>query len=210
MNSMQSIRVREAVLSDVTPMVKVMVDSFLAAHHGQVPEALWQWRKQQWTYLVAAQGWESTIRRIDEAKHDAASRSQECVFVAEDSSGNILGLGMAQPTSSASTAEVGALYVHTECQRQGIGGQLLAALAAHLQSCGVTSLQIGTLTTNAPARRFYETLGGQSVEERDIEDGGAVRYTLREVVYRWPNLERLVMNAWQQDQPKKEKAPVKE
>ncbi len=168
-------------------MAQVMVDSFLTAHRGQIPEALWKWRQQEWTYAVSAQGWERSLRRIAEA-----SSPQECVYVAESPSGEIIGLAMAQPTAmeaAASTAEVCALYVHTYYQRQGMGRRVLAAIATHLQSQGITALHIGTLKTNAPARRFYETLGGQVLEERDIEDGG---YSLREVVYRWSDLRRLV------------------
>jgi ribosomal protein S18 acetylase RimI-like enzyme len=183
-------QVREAILSDVTPMAQVMVDSFLVAHRGQVPEALWKWRQQEWTYAVSAQGWERIMRRIGEA-----NCPQECVYVAEGRSGEVLGLAMAQPAvmeAAASTAEVCALYVHTHYQRQGVGRRLLAALATHLQSQGITALHIGTLKTNAPARCFYEALGGQLVEERDIEDGG---YILREVVYHWPDLGQLVLRA---------------
>lgn len=183
-------QVREALLSDVMPMAQVMVDSFLVAHRGQIPEALWKWRQQEWTYAVSAQGLERILRRIGEA-----NGPQECVYVAEGQLGEILGLVMAQPAApeaAASTAEVCALYVRTDSQRQGVGSRLLAAIATHLQSRGVRVLHIGTLKTNAPARRFYEALGGQFLEERDIEDGG---HLLREVVYRWPDLESLVLRA---------------
>jgi ribosomal protein S18 acetylase RimI-like enzyme len=184
------VHVREATLSDAPSMARVMVDSFLTAHRGQIPEALWKWRQQEWSYAVSAQGWERILHRIAEA-----SSPQECVYVAESPSGEILGLAMAQPAvteAQASTAEVCALYVHIHYQRQGMGRRLLAAIAAHLQSQGITGLYIGTLKTNAPARRFYEALGGQVLEERDIEDGG---YSLREVVYRWSDLRQLVAHS---------------
>jgi len=167
-----------------------MVDSFLNAHRGQIPEALWQWRQQEWTYAVSAQGWERTLRRIAEA-----SSRQECVYVAQSLSGEILGLVMAQPAGremQASTAEVCALYVHTQYQGQGVGRGLLGAIAAHLQGQGITALHIGTLQANTPARRFYEALGGQVLEERDIEDNG---YILREVAYRWSDISPLVMHS---------------
>src|ERR1051326_7864566 len=104
--------IREATLSDVPSMAQVMVDSFLTAHRGQIPEALWKWRQQEWTYAVSAQGWERTLRHIAEASHP-----QECVYVAESPSGEILGLAMAQPAvteAQDSTAEVCVLYVHTQ------------------------------------------------------------------------------------------------
>ena len=49
-------KIREADLSDVAPMAQVMVDTFLVAHRDQIPDAVWQWRRQNWTYAVSAQG----------------------------------------------------------------------------------------------------------------------------------------------------------
>jgi ribosomal protein S18 acetylase RimI-like enzyme len=85
--------------------------------------------------------------------------------------------------------EVCAVYVHPRCQRQGVGRRLVVAVAAHLAQRGVTTLQIGALMSNAPARRFYEKLGGQVVAEREVEDAG---FRLPEVVYGWPDIGALV------------------
>jgi ribosomal protein S18 acetylase RimI-like enzyme len=85
--------------------------------------------------------------------------------------------------------EVCALYVHPRCQRQGLGRRLVVAIAAHLAQRGITTLHIGTLKSNTPARRFNEKLGGQVVAEREVEDAG---FRLPEVVYGWPDIGTLV------------------
>ena len=38
-------------------MGRVMVDSFLSAHRGQMPDAAWQQRVDEWTPEVSARGW---------------------------------------------------------------------------------------------------------------------------------------------------------
>jgi hypothetical protein len=38
-----------AVIEDAPAMGRVMVDSFLPAHRGQMPDAAWQQRVDEWT-----------------------------------------------------------------------------------------------------------------------------------------------------------------
>jgi hypothetical protein len=42
-----------AVLEDAPAMGRVMVDSFLSAHRGQMPDAAWQQRVDEWTPEVS-------------------------------------------------------------------------------------------------------------------------------------------------------------
>lgn len=175
--------IREANQSDAVGMGRVLVDTFMAAHRGQIPEEDWEARKQNWTHEVSAKGWEQTLRNI------ANSASfQECIYVAEGAEGDIIGVSMAYIEASDRAAEVCALYVHPDCQGQGVGRGLLQAIAARLKENNITTLRIGVLETNAPARRFYEAMGGQVILKRDIEEAG---HTLRGVVYGWESLESL-------------------
>jgi hypothetical protein len=48
------------------------------------------------------------------------------------------------------------------------------------------------LEANAPARRFYETLGGALVRDQPIEIGGVI---FTEVAYGWPDLDVLLKAA---------------
>lgn len=182
-------RVRAAHLSDVSAMAHVMVDTFLSAHRDHIPEEVWKWRQQFWTYGVSARGWERTLQNIAEGNNPA-----ECVYVAEQEPGEIVGVAGGHPAASVPidrTGEIYALYVHLDYQRRGVGHQLIGAVADHFAQQGIAALQIGTLKTNAPARRFYEALGGRVVGERDIEEAG---FQLREVIYGWSDLTTLAAN----------------
>ncbi|HLK60062.1 MAG TPA: GNAT family N-acetyltransferase [Chthonomonadaceae bacterium] len=180
-------RVRQANLSDVAAMARVGVDSFLAAHKGQIPEPVYQWRKEQWTYAESAQGWERLLHEIADGTNPYA-----CVYVAEGESAEIIGLGMAELAASDATGTIGevyVLYVHPAYQRQGAGRRLVEAIARHLSERGITRLHIKVLKANTPARRFYEALGGQVIGECEVEEEGIL---LPEVVYGWSDIGVLV------------------
>ena len=61
-----------------------------------------------------------------------------------------------------------------EYHRQGIGRQLTISVVKRLVDQDMDSLLIRVLRENAPARRFYEALGGQLVLEEQFEERGAV------------------------------------
>jgi ribosomal protein S18 acetylase RimI-like enzyme len=86
------------------------------------------------------------------------------------------------------TGEVYALYVHMSHQQQGLGRRLVQAVAAHLAEPGIAMLQIACLAANAPARRFYEAIGGRLVGERLFDEEGVM---LPEVVYEWADIQLL-------------------
>jgi ribosomal protein S18 acetylase RimI-like enzyme len=176
--------VREARLADAAAMGRVTVDTFLAAHRGQIPEAVWERRRKDWTHDVSARAWERALRQIADG-----TSPQECVYVAESETGEIIGVAMAGVDADLATAEVYSLYVHPRHQSQGVGRRLLAAVAAHVARHGITRMTIAVLEANAPARRFYEALGGQVVGERPLEEAG---FRLPEVVYVWPDVRTLV------------------
>lgn len=66
--------------------------------------------------------------------------------------------------------ELGALHVRRKHQHQGIGRQLLAAVATKLSQQGCHSLLLWTLEQNL-SRGLYERLGGQCIARRTIELG---------------------------------------
>ena len=188
--------IREANPSDIEPMARMMVDSFLAAHRGQIPDEVWEWRQKYWTPEVSAHGWERIMRDIANGTTPYA-----CVYVAEGEDAEILGLAMGTPAggqhNTGGTGEICALYVHPDHQRHGIGHQLVASTAAHLAHKGMTKLQIGALKANLPACKFYEALGGQPVAEREVEDAG---FLLPEVVYGWSDIATLLASGSSQRQ----------
>jgi ribosomal protein S18 acetylase RimI-like enzyme len=178
--------IRVARQEDAAAMARVMVDTYLAAHRDQVPAEVWAKRAQEWTYDVSEQGWARTLRAIA-----ADVNPQECVYVAE-AGGELVGLSMGGPAKTdgfPQTGEVYALYVQASQQWRGLGRRLVQAVAAHLAQHGMTALQIGCLAANAPARRFYEALGGRLVDERLFDEEGVL---LPEVVYEWAAIETLL------------------
>lgn len=78
-------------------------------------------------------------------------------------------------------AQIWAIYVLPEWQRQGVGTRLWRAAldrARHLES---PELALWVLSENTPARRFYEQQGAHAAGERDFPVGGG---SVAEVCYR--------------------------
>src|SRR5215218_4082829 len=57
-------------------------------------------------------------------------------------------------------SEVSALYLLDIAKRRGVGRALFQAELTALAGRGFTSTGLWVLTGNAPARRFYEAMGG--------------------------------------------------
>ena len=182
----QGVTVRPATLDDVAEMSRVFVDTFHAAHRGQIPEALVLER----TYETSAAGWRRTLE-----EHAASDRPRECVLVAADRAGRIVGLAMGGPArpwpaddsiqARRPTGECYLLYVDVARQHGGVGRALLTGVATFLGSHGQRRMLVAVLAVNEPARMFYESVGGVLLGERDFYDSGV---RLDEVVYVWEDV----------------------
>ena len=86
-------------------------------------------------------------------------------------------------------AEVSAVNLTPDYQGQGLGRSLVEKVAAHQARLGRNALIICTLTTNTPARRFYEALGGRAIGTNETEDYGFVE---PQVVYGWKDIKLLL------------------
>jgi len=110
------------------------------------------------------------------------------VFVAEAEDGSPAGFGAAGPVRDPAfdwDAEIYALYVLRRHQRSRIGRALLQRLAAELAARGRRRVGLWVLTGNAPARAFYERIGGRNVHRRvDRSEGWACD----ETAYYWDEL----------------------
>lgn len=194
--------IRPARTTDADAMGRVMVDTYLAAHRGQMPEEAWQKRKDEWSYDVSAQSWRGYLQGMADGEDP-----DDCVYVAEvedvdkaypqligrpDATLKLVGLVTAHPANEdwlANAAEIGAIYVLASCHGLGIGRKLMRTAAAHMQGRGRTALQVGVLTKNAPARHFYAALGGAPIGERQFDEEG---FLLPEIVYGWPDIAAIV------------------
>jgi len=177
--------IRHAHEEDADAMARAIVDTFLTTHADQIPEAALRRRKEEWTYEVSAKAWRRPLRNIA-----IGASKNDCIFVACDERGEVIGLAMGTPAENlAHTGEVSALYVRQDQQGRGIGRRLVQSTAAWLHARGHTALQICVLGTNAPARRFYEAIGGTVIGERDIDEYG---FILQGVIYGWPDIRGLI------------------
>jgi len=86
-------------------------------------------------------------------------------------------------------AEIATLYILRAAQGRGVGRRLLTDAVRALAAHGAQSLMISVLAQNAPARAFYERLGGVADEPRE-EPGPGGR--VWEVRYRWRDLGKLI------------------
>ena len=179
-------KIRGAVAEDAPAMGRVMVDSFLSAHRGQMPDEAWQQRVDEWTPDVSARGWARAIKERAEGK-----AARDVLLVAEDDAGALSALvsgSAADDDPSGSIAEIGALYVLPDRRGQGFGGSLLRAAAGELADFGFSVLHIGVLTANLPARGFYEAMGGREIGQRTDDEEG---FLLPVTVYGWSDITAL-------------------
>ena len=180
-------RVRAAVVDDAPAMGRLMVESWLSAHRGQMPDAAFQKRVQEWTPEVSARAWARTL-----AEQADGGAPRDVVLVAEDGVGALVALvsgTSAADDPAGSIAEIGALYVRPDRRGRGIGGSLLRAAAGELAALGFATLHLGVLTANLPARGFYEAMGAREIGQGTFDEEG---YLLPETVYAWSDLTSLI------------------
>jgi len=170
-------------------MGRVMVESWLSAHRGQMPDAAWQKRVEEWTPEVSASGWAAAL---PEQADGHAGR--DVFLVAEDDAGVLIGLVSGTTgdvdDQSGSIAEIGALYVLPDRRGQGVGGSLLRAASKQLAELGFSALHIGVLAANSPARGFYEAMGGREIDQRMFDEEG---YLLPLTIYAWADITTLTI-----------------
>jgi GNAT superfamily N-acetyltransferase len=134
----------------------------------------------KFSYEESERNWARALREIE-----ATPTSKKRIYVAENDTGELIGVAMGGPERTQHpvyTGEVYVLYLLPAYHRQGIGRLLTETVVEWLAQQGMRSLLIRVLKANSPARRFYEALGGQLVFEEQIEEDGAV---LEQVAYGW-------------------------
>jgi GNAT superfamily N-acetyltransferase len=170
--------IRLATDADVLPMAKVHIASWRETYPGLLPDAM----LARLSVADQAIRWQRMLDRPD-AWGGAIS------FVA-DRGGSIVGYGTCGEQRDpllrdrGFTGEVAELYVLAYAQGQGAGFGLMKAMAAALLEHGHRAASLWVLEQNAPARRFYEHLGGMLI--------GKKRANLAEVAYGWRDLRRLL------------------
>ena len=166
-----SLIVRAATNDDVLVMAQVHIASWRETYPGLLPEPM----------LARLSIASEAIRRQRMLDRPRTS-GRTLAFVAEHE-GEVVAYASCNDQRSGPlhhrgfTGEVSELYVLRKAQRQGSGSRLMAAMANALFERGHRGYSLWVLEQNAPARQFYERLGGILIAER--RDG------LAEVAYGW-------------------------
>jgi GNAT superfamily N-acetyltransferase len=166
-------RIRKATVGDAAGIARVHVDSWRTTYKGIVPDD-----------FLANLSYDQRERFWRDILSKPAGTSP--VYVAENTSGSVIGFASGGPERSGDTVYTGelyAIYLLSEWHRQGVGRQLTISVVERLIQVGLTSLLIWVLAENR-SRRFYEALGGQQVYEKPVTIGGV---RLIEVAFGWPD-----------------------
>lgn len=162
--------VRPARIEDAYSIAYVQVESWKSTYAGIVPE----------TYLESL----NPESRTDSWKKQFDGTT--LILVAEDEAG-VFGFvcgGALRDPIAGYDAELYAIYLLQQKQREGVGRTLVRKLADALRAKGYRSLIVWVLERN-PSLGFYTRLGGTALLTKEIEIGGA---QLTEVAFGWSDI----------------------
>ncbi|MCU4178011.1 GNAT family N-acetyltransferase [Bosea sp. BH3] len=171
--------IRIATPEDARAIAQVHVASWRESYDGLVPEPMLatlsvEAREHSWRAMLA----------------DLAASGHTAILVAEDD-GAIVGFAACGRQREAGlaaqgyAAEIGSIYVLQRCQRRQLGTRLMHAAFGALAEAGFEGASLWVLRDNAPARHFYERLGGNLIGQKADQRGSVV---LPEVAYGWRDL----------------------
>ena len=178
----QAITIRPATLDDALGIAKVHIDTWRSTYQGIVPAAY----LDRMSYEERARRW---LQRLQEAETEG--KAAYFVIVAEDEPEQIVGFvcgGYNRNEDPIYKSELYAIYILEAYHGRGIGRLLVKRLIEKLVAMGIESMLLWVFETN-PARRFYESLGGQVVRANSFEIEGV---TLNEVAYGWLDIRTLL------------------
>ncbi len=150
--------IRQSRISDAHSISCIYVQSWQETYLGVLP----------FDYLI-----KMSVSRHEHAFRRELKSRQITSFVAENHSdlvGFITG-GKERYGSLIYTGEIYTLYVLKKHQRQGIGTQLMAALAKKFDHGGIHSMLVQVLKEN-PYRHFYEKMNGVHLKSETMPFAG--------------------------------------
>ncbi len=170
-------KIRKAVPADAEAVFFLRVKSWQTSYAGVLPAK-----------FLADLG---SAERLKEWQEDRENLNHNKVtYVAEDDAGRIVGFASAGPERNGDAifqGELYAIYLLAQNQHRGIGTRLVQAVSADLMQRGYPSMLVWALLAN-PTRSFYEKLGGELVDQKEIEIAGA---NFTEVAYGWRDIRPL-------------------
>ena len=168
----QRITFRRATVSDSLAVARVHVQSWRASFTGIVPQSFLD---------------KMSVEDRAQAFRTRFAADSYRMFIAVTPRDGAIGFadfGEARETDQRYEAELYAIYLLRDFQRQGIGRKLFTLGVESLISDGMHSMYLLTLEAS-PYKSFYEKMGGRMVGRTAIEIAG-VKYT--ELIYGWDKL----------------------
>lgn len=143
---MHRIAIRLSEPSDSLTIAEIQIATWRSAYSGIIPE-------QYLSTMSVASHERSWRERIDHPDSPlfVATRATECIGFCH--------VAAARDPDLDGCAEVVAIYVAPECQRQGAGGLLMSSALEFASSSRYESLSLWVLALNRSGRAFYEQAG---------------------------------------------------
>lgn len=166
---------REAVMDDVPKIAQVHVSSWRDSYKEIIPK----------NYLESL-----SVKKREDVFRKILSDGNYKLLVATTSKNKIIGFvdcGKARNKKYGFDAEIYAIYLLKEYQRNGIGSQLFIACIKELIKTGYKSIYLETLEAS-PYKEFYEKLKGEVVG-KDIHKIADENYTT--LIYGWDDLTKI-------------------
>lgn len=152
--------IRVATAADAARIAQISIDGWRAAYRGLMPDEVLdnldlQKRTAGWTASIEKGSVQVMLAIVDGQAQGFCS-----LLPTRDKD--------KQPTR---TAEIPAIYICPTHWRRGLGNRLWSAVRTVALAAGHKEMTLWVLTTNAPARRFYEAIGFQPDGATKIETG---------------------------------------
>lgn len=154
--------IRPARPEDAPRLAEVHIRAWHETYRGIMPDKT----LDDLSIARSAEGWTKRLTALPD---------RQFVAVALDTRRQIMGFVSAGPKrlpELPTDGEVHAINLVNEAKRQGIGVRLMHAAARHLADTGFEGVGLWVLERNAPARAFYERLGGSVAARRDEDFAG--------------------------------------
>ncbi|HLJ47188.1 MAG TPA: GNAT family N-acetyltransferase [Bryobacteraceae bacterium] len=170
--------VRPAVPGDARAIAEVHVGAWRTTYQSIFPQSVLD------ALSVETRGafWKETLLK---------PVPESVILVGCDEAGRVVGFasGGAERTGQLGCdGELYAIYLDETVRGRGLGTLLVRQVARELKGLGFSSMAVWVLALN-PYRRFYESLGGLSISEQELERGGQ---QFVEVAYGWRDLSVLI------------------
>ena len=168
----QEVTFRQATVADSLAVAQVHVQSWRESFTGIVPQSFLD---------------KMSVEKRAQSFRTRFAAAFYRMIIAETPANGVVGFadfGKGRETNRPYQAELYAIYLLSDFQRQGIGTKLFTLGVESLVADGMNSMYLIALEVS-PYKSFYEKMGGRIVDREAVEIGGT-KFT--ELIYGWDSL----------------------